>query len=103
MGNQQLNMAQKEDNDEFYTQPETIEAELTHYKEELRGKTVYCNCDHPLRSHFFRFFVEHFADYGLKAVLATGYQSQQADLFSMGAPKPALSAYYAGGGGCILA
>lgn len=103
MGNQQLNTAQKEDNDEFYTLPETIEAELIHYKDELRGKTVYCNCDHPLRSHFFRFFVEHFADYGLKAVLATGYQSQQVDLFAQGEPKPALSAYYTGGGGCILA
>lgn len=34
-------------NDEFYTQLSDIKRELRHYKEQFRGKTVFCNCDDP--------------------------------------------------------
>ena len=38
--------------DEFYTLLEDIERELAFYKEQFRGKTIYCNCDNPQKSNF---------------------------------------------------
>ena len=43
--NTNLHKAKKEANDEFYTQYEDIAKEIEHYKEHLKGKVVYCNCD----------------------------------------------------------
>ena len=54
--NQNLNDAAKAKKDEFYTQLEDIERELSHedYQEFFKGKTVLCNCDDPYESEFFR-------------------------------------------------
>ena len=41
--NSKLHKANKAKNDEFYTQLVDIEKELKHYKEQFRGKIVYCN------------------------------------------------------------
>jgi len=54
MPNTNLHAAKRAKNDEFYTQLENIEAELWHYREHFRGKVVYCNCDDPRMSNFFR-------------------------------------------------
>ena len=35
-----------------------IEKELKHYKEHLRGKIIFCNCDDPEESHFWKYFSE---------------------------------------------
>ena len=43
--NSNLSAAKKAKNDEFYTQLTDIEKELVHYKEQLRGKVVFCNCE----------------------------------------------------------
>jgi hypothetical protein len=32
---------------EFYTQLADIENVLKHYKDQFRGKVVFCNCDDP--------------------------------------------------------
>lgn len=48
--NQTLNKARDAKQDEFYTQLNDISNELRHYKEQFRGKVVFCNCDDPLRA-----------------------------------------------------
>ena len=54
--NSNLHTAKKMKNDEFYTQLTDIEQELKHYKEHFRNKVVYCNCDDPIESNFFKYF-----------------------------------------------
>ena len=79
--NELLQKAKKLKNDEFYTQLKDIESELQHYKSHFRGKTVYCNCDDPRTSNFFRYFVDHFRELGLKKLIAACYKEQTQDLF----------------------
>ena len=57
--------------DEFYTRIQDIEKELTNY--DLRGKTVYCNCDNPKFSNFWKYFHDNFKQLGLKHLIATYY------------------------------
>lgn len=51
-GNSKLHKAKAAKNDEFYTQLSDIEKEIIHYKEHFKGKTVYCNCDDPMKVIF---------------------------------------------------
>ncbi len=71
--NSNLHAAKAAKNDEFYTRLEDIENELKHYKSFFNGKTVYCNCDDPKESNFFKFFSMNFENYGLKKLITTGY------------------------------
>ena len=66
-----LHSAKKAKNDEFYTQYEDIAKELPYYKEQLVDKIVYCNCDNPLYSNFYKYLKEHFSEYKLKLLIAT--------------------------------
>ena len=59
-GNADLNHASRAKQDEFYTQLADIEAELRHYRNHFREKTVFCNCDDPYESNFFRYFAMDF-------------------------------------------
>lgn len=68
-----LTDAKKNKNDEFFTQYVDIEAELKHYRDHFRDKTVYCNTDGPFVSNFVRYFVDNFESLGLKKLIATGY------------------------------
>lgn len=74
MANSNLRSAKKEKNDEFYTRIEDIEKELIHYKEHFAGKVVFCNCDDPTWSNFYKFFSRKFEDYGLKKLISTHYE-----------------------------
>jgi hypothetical protein len=47
-----LSNAKKNKNDEFFTRLTDIEKELMHYKDMFVGKTIYCNCDDPVKSNF---------------------------------------------------
>ena len=78
----QLAQAQRAKKDEFYTQLGDIENELSHYREHFKDKVVYCNCDDPRVSNFFKFFSLQFEHYGLKKLITTCYKNQQPDLFS---------------------
>ena len=69
-----LRKAKKDKNDEFYTQIYDIENELKHYKEHFKGKTVFCNCDDPEYSNFWKYFNLNFEHLGLKRLLATHYE-----------------------------
>lgn len=73
MANELLDKAKKNKKDEFYTQLADIEAELRHYKDHFKGKVVFCNCDDPYESNFFKYFALNFNFLGLKKLIATGY------------------------------
>lgn len=72
--NSNLNKAAKVKNDEFYTKLADIEKEMKHYKDQFRGKVVYCNCDDPFESNFFKYFAGNFNALGLKQLIATSYK-----------------------------
>ncbi|MBE6528245.1 MAG: modification methylase [Thermoplasmata archaeon] len=73
MANTDLNNANKAKKDEFYTQLEDIEKEMKNYKEFFKGKVVFCNCDDPYESNFFKYFAMNFNHLGLKKLIATCY------------------------------
>ena len=72
--NSDLNKANKAKKDEFYTQLADIEVELKHYRKHFKGKTVFCNCDDPYESNFFKYFAMNFNFLGLKKLVATCYK-----------------------------
>ena len=73
--NTALNKAAQAKKDEFYTQLSDIEKELRHYKTFFKGKVVFCNCDDPYESNFFKYFAMNFNSLGLKKLIATSYVS----------------------------
>lgn len=94
--NDKLNHARKAKCDEFYTQYEDIEAEMKNYTNFFKGKTVYCNCDDPRYSNFFRYFAENFHTLHLRRLIASCYIDQQMDLFSDAVPEKAFYVDYDG-------
>jgi mRNA-degrading endonuclease toxin of MazEF toxin-antitoxin module len=77
MANKNLTNAKRVKNDEFYTQfvdiQKEIEAYLEYNPDVFRGKVVYCNCDDPYESNFFKYFVLKFNNIGLKKLITTSY------------------------------
>jgi len=91
--NRNLGKARNAKNDEFYTQLSDIEKELRHYKDQFRGKVVYCNCDDPFESNFFKYFAAKFNELKLKKLITTSYVQSpivggQLPLFEMEGLKP---------------
>jgi len=78
MENSNLTNAKKIKNDEFYTQFGDIQKEIQAYLDYdnniFRDKVVYCNCDDPFESNFFRSFVLNFNKLGLKQLITTSYK-----------------------------
>ena len=72
-GNSNLADSARNKQDEFYTQLSLIENELSHYKEHFKDKVVFCNCDDPFESNFFKYFAMNFNVLGLKKLIATCY------------------------------
>ena len=88
--NANLHKAKAEKKDEFYTQLVDIANELKHYKNHFKNKVVYCNCDDPLASDFFKYFFLNFKYLGLKELITTCYKSQNFREFSVeDSPKKA--------------
>ena len=77
-----LDQAKQNRNDEFYTQLCDIERELANYAGEFRGKTVFCNCDNPTASNFYRYFVRNFKTLGLKKFICACMGKPGGDLFT---------------------
>ena len=71
--NRNLHKANQAKKDEFYTQLVDIEKELKHYKDQFKGKVVYCNCDDPFESNFFKYFASNFNALKLKKLITTSY------------------------------
>ena len=74
MAQKVLQKAKQAKKDEFYTQSKDIEDELRHYKAQFRDIVVYCNCDDPFESNFFKYFVLNFKHLGLKSLITTSYK-----------------------------
>jgi hypothetical protein len=76
-GNRTLSSAKAAKQDEFYTQYVDIAKEVEAYLEfdpdTFRGKVVYCNCDDPFESNFFKYFAANFNKLGLRKVITTSY------------------------------
>jgi hypothetical protein len=72
-----LTNARSAKQDEFYTQYIDIQKEVEAYLEfdpdTFRDKVVYCNCDDPFESNFFKYFAANFNRLGLKRLLTTSY------------------------------
>ena len=75
--NQGLGAAKAAKQDEFYTQYVDIQKEVEAYLEfdpdTFRDKIVYCNCDDPFESNFFKYFAANFNKLGLKKLITTSY------------------------------
>ena len=75
--NRSLSAAKRAKQDEFYTQwidiEKEVEAYLEYDPETFRGKVVYCNCDDPFESNFFKYFAANFNRLGLKRLICTSY------------------------------
>jgi hypothetical protein len=73
-----LTNAKRAKNDEFYTQYIDIQKEIEKYLDynpnTFRNKVIYCNCDDPFESNFFRYFVLNFNKLGLKQLITTSYK-----------------------------
>lgn len=85
--NSNLTRAKKAKNDEFYTQASDVEKELNHYRQYFKNKVVYCNCDDPTYSEFWRYFHLNFHFLGLKELISTHYDEG----------KPTYALFYRGG------
>nr|WP_247718088.1 adenine-specific methyltransferase EcoRI family protein [Qipengyuania proteolytica] len=72
-----LGAAKAAKKDEFYTQYIDIQKEVEAYLEfdpdTFRDQIVYCNCDDPFESNFFKFFAANFNRLGLKKLISTSY------------------------------
>ena len=75
--NQGLTAAKKAKQDEFYTRYVDIQKEVEAYLEfdpdAFRDKVIYCNCDDPFESNFFKYFAAKFNTLGLKRLISTSY------------------------------
>ena len=71
-----MHKAKREKNDEFYTQMVDIEKELQHYQNKFIDKIVYCNCDNPTQSNFWRYFLINFEKLGLKKLISTHFNAE---------------------------
>ncbi|OOF38640.1 modification methylase [Rodentibacter rarus] len=76
-GNKNLHRANLEKNDEFYTQLSDIENELKHYIHHFKDKTIFCNCDDPEESNFFRYFALNFEHLGIKKLITTHFDAEK--------------------------
>ena len=98
MARKDLAQAKDAKKDEFYTQLSDIEKELVHYREYFRDKVVFCNCDDPYESNFFKYFALNFNALGLKKLIATCYDGspiaqQELPLFPEAETEPKHKAY----------
>lgn len=59
--------------DEYFTEYRAISTEIPHYREHLKGKIIYCNCDDPVYSNFWRYFHNNFSSLGIKKLISTHY------------------------------
>ena len=75
--NTNLHKAKTAKNDEFYTQLTDVSKELMHYKKHFKNKVVFCNCDDPTWSAFWKYFHLNFSALGLKKLISTHYDKTE--------------------------
>ena len=77
MANTNLRNANRAKKDEFYTSYADIERECEKYREQFVDKIIYCNCDDPVESNFFKYFANNFDFFKLKKIIATHYHDSK--------------------------
>lgn len=85
--NKNLHQAKNAKKDEFYTQLGDIENELRRYENHFENKVVFCNCDDPYESNFFRYFVLNFNRLKLKKLICTCYYDSPISQIKTGSNK----------------
>ncbi len=90
MANDNLTNAKRAKNDEFYTQWEDIQKEMSAYLEYnenvFKDKTILLPCDDPEWSNFTRFFAQNFERFGLKKLISTSYAVESKNYETMYQP-----------------
>ncbi|HLP86730.1 MAG TPA: adenine-specific methyltransferase EcoRI family protein [Candidatus Paceibacterota bacterium] len=91
--NKNLHDASKSKQDEFYTQLNDIANELKHYRSQLKDKVIFCSCDDPFESNFFKYFAANFNALKIKKLITTSYVKSpiaggQLPLFEIEGLKP---------------
>lgn len=87
MTNQNLGDARRARYDEFFTQFQDIEKEMSAYlefdKDVFKDKTILLPCDDPEWSNFTKYFCQNFTRLGLKKLISTSYaaNSKPKDIF----------------------
>lgn len=81
--NDNLHKAKEAKNDEFYTRLEDINEEMNHYEDKFRGKVVFCNCDDPKWSNFWKYFHSEFERLGLKKLITTHFESDNSQSYKI--------------------
>lgn len=83
MANSSLHAAKDAKNDEFFTRIEDINEELNNYEDKFRDKVVFCNCDDPKWSNFWKYFHLNFEYLGLKKLITTHYESGEVQSYKI--------------------
>ncbi len=95
--NTSLHFAKKNKNDEFYTQYSDIEKEVKYYKEDLKNKIVYCNCD-TINSNFYKYFRNNFHQLQLKELIISNYSEGYDSFYTRYDGKTTTTNYLMGNG-----
>ena len=83
MANASLHAARDAKFDEFYTRLEDINEEMNHYEDKFRDKVVFCNCDDPKWSNFWKYFHLNFEYLGLKKLITTHYEPEDVQSYKI--------------------
>ena len=54
-----------------------IETDIEHYKDNLVGKSVYCNTDDPKQSQFWQYFKDNYEELQLNSLLSTYHKEDE--------------------------
>ena len=75
--NANMTKAKMAQNDEHYTQLADIENEIKHYRKHFENAVVFCNCDDPDWSNFWKYFYLNFEVLHLKKLISTHYDAEK--------------------------
>lgn len=81
--NSNLHKAKNSKQDEFYTQLSYIENEMKFYESYFKDKHIFCNCDDPEFSNFWRYFALNFDRLKIKRLTSTHYSETNEETFQM--------------------
>lgn len=84
---QNLHTSKNNSNDEYYSRYEDIENELKHYTEQLKDKVIFCNCDNPEFSNFWKYFRDNFHQLELKGLISCFHANEPYSLEYDGATE----------------
>lgn len=77
MANTTLTKAKSAKNNEFYTCINDVACESSHYKEQFKGKVIFCGCDDYKKSNFYLFFKQNFNALGIERIVCSGVENAE--------------------------